>query len=210
MGKRIEILPGEKFSRLTIISEAEKRSGMRYFHCRCDCGKEGIFRFTALRVGKVKSCGCLRDQQNATASLSHGLSKTSLYTSWHCMKQRCLNEKCKAYNHYGGRGITIYEPWLQFESFKIWALANGYKEGLTIERIEVNGNYEPNNCKWITQTEQCRNRRNNVIIEFNGLKLCVTDWAIKIGISNSAMQKRLAKWPLEKALTEPINPKYAS
>lgn len=210
MGKRIDIQPGDRFSRLTIIKEVEKKSGMRQFHCKCDCGKEGIYRFTAMRVGKIKSCGCLRDEQNLTASLTHGRSKSSLYSSWHSMKQRCLNGNCRAYKHYGGRGIIIFEPWLEFAAFMEWALVNGYAEGLTIEREDVNGNYHPSNCKWITQAEQTKNKRNNVIIEFDGIKLCVKDWARRIGISNSAMQKRLAHWPLEKALTEPINIKYAS
>lgn len=190
MPKRVNVSAGEKFNRLTIASEAEKFEEKRYFNCVCDCGNIGIYRFVALRSGDIKSCGCLRDEQNRVANLRHGMGKTSLYSSWHSMKQRCQNQKCKTYKYYGGRGISVSPEWNQFESFAQWALSSG--------------------CRWATMPEQLRNTRRNVFHEFNGEKLCVVDWAKKLGISNSAMQKRLKNWSVEKALSEPKNILYAS
>lgn len=200
MPLRKTITSGDRFGRLTILFELEKRKEMRYFRCKCDCGNDGDYRFVSLSAGVIKSCGCLRNEQNRTVAIKHGLSGSSLYNSWHSMKQRCLNPKCAVYKYYGGRGIKICEEWFDFEPFKDWAMANGYQKGLTIERVNVNGGYEPTNCKWITKRDQTRNTRRNVIIEFNGERLCVKDWAIKLGISNSAMQNRLREWPLERAL----------
>lgn len=131
----------------------------------------------------------------------HGLREIPLYNVWCSMKQRCLNKNHLVYKHYGGRGITIHEEWMKFTPFKEWSLLNGYKLGLTIERVNNNGNYEPLNCAWVTQSEQVRNKRTSVKITFNGETLCQRDWANKIGISNTSFMKRLKKWPLEKAMT---------
>lgn len=203
MGKRIFVEKGERYGRFTIIKEIEKRKKKRYFQCKCDCGNIRNVRFVALRAGTIKSCGCLRDEQNRTVAVTHGKNKTRLYSIWHGMKQRCLNPNLKGYKYYGGRGIKVCKTWLEFEGFYDWAVNNGYNKNLTIERIDVNGNYEPHNCEWIPMENQSKNTRRTTIIEFNGTSLCVAEWARKIGISNSAMQKRIKNWPIEKALTTP-------
>lgn len=205
MPKAINVIPGERYGRLTVVEEVDKVKGKRYFECSCDCGTVKDYRFVSLRSQTIKSCGCLRNEQNRIANLSHGMAGNHLYSSWHSMKQRCLNPNAKVYKHYGGRGITICSEWMEFESFMNWALSHGYSENLTIERIDVNGNYEPNNCTWATTKAQSRNRRNNVILEYNGKKMCMEDWAISLGISSASMRKRLKNWPLGRALTEPKN-----
>ena len=126
----------------------------KYF-CRCKCGAEKDVWQGGLKSGASKSCGCFRDEVATT----HGESRTRLYTIHNTMKQRCTNPNDQAYAGYGGRGITIYPPWLDYETFRDWALANGYAEDLTIDRKDTHGNYEPDNCRWADKIAQGRNKR---------------------------------------------------
>lgn len=162
MPSRIDIQTGDRFGRFTIVREVERRAKKRYFLCKCDCGQTREVRFVALRAGAIVSCGCARDERNRTGPITHGLSGSGIYSSWHCMKQRCQNPKKAEYRFYGGRGITICDEWQTFEEFRDWALANGYQKGLTIERINVNGNYEPSNCTWIPKSQQSANTRRSL------------------------------------------------
>lgn len=132
------------------------------------------------------------------------MKKTRLYYVWNSMKQRCLNENDCRYNSYGGRGITIYEEWKNnFGTFREWALANGYRDDLTIDRIDVNGNYEPSNCRWITNKEQQNNTRRSRLIEFNGEIHTIAEWAEIIGVSYKSLYSRIRRnWTIEKALTK--------
>jgi hypothetical protein len=124
------------------------------------------------------------------------------------MKKRCYNDKSRAFKWYGAKGIIICDEWKnRFLNFKSWAIENGYAENLTIDRIDVNGNYEPDNCRWVKMDVQCRNKTDNVFIEYNGENLCLQDWANKLKISISTLNKRLKKWSLEKALTTPKSDK---
>lgn len=159
----IEVLKNEKYGRLRVASELEKENNKRVMLCICDCGNIKKTLLTSLRTGKVKSCGCLNRELTKERSLKHGLTGTRLYEIWQGIKKRCLNEKCKAYNDYGGRGLKIYEPWInEFKLFYDWALLNGYNKDLSIDRINNNIGYYPDNCKFSTREEQNTNKRNTL------------------------------------------------
>ncbi len=210
MPKRIEVKLGEKFGKLTIIKEVQKRAGKRYFLCLCDCGNKREERLVALRAGKIKSCGCARNERNRISNLSHGLSGTSLYGSWHGMKQRCLNPNSKNYKYYGGRGITVCQEWIEFETFCQWAISHGYKNGLTIERIDPNGNYEPRNCSWIPKSEQSNNTCRSKRINFQSKTQTLRDWANELNMDYKMLQRRLAHgWSVEKTFTTPLQERYS-
>ena len=180
--------------------------------CKCDCGNEVRTSTTHLRKGHVKSCGCYshdltskRNKDNAR----HGVSRTRLYREWAMMKQRCYKKEHKSYADYGGRGIKICDEWLVSDNFFEWAISNGYADNLTIDRIDVNGNYEPSNCRWVTMKEQIRNRRNTVIVDYNGEKITLSELAENTGIPYHTIHWR---YKIGKTIDEIIKPvrKYKS
>lgn len=133
----------------------------------------------------------------------HGMYGTRLYHIWNGLRERCLNPNNKDYNNYGGRGITVCKEWDNAESFFKWALWSGYNDNLTLDRIDTNKGYCPSNCRWITSDEQQRNKRNNVILEFNGEKHCIAEWSEITGIKQSTIISRLRYgWDVEKTLTK--------
>lgn len=141
---------------------------------------------------------------NPKGHLVHGLSKNPLYAVWTMMKQRCSNPKCKDYKWYGAKGIKVCPEWLSFKSFYDWSIANGYREGLTIERIDINADYFPQNCKWITNEEQATNRSTTHYLNYNGETHSVTEWSIRLGIPRTTISNRVRLgWSIERTLSTP-------
>lgn len=182
---------GDKFGRLTVVSCIGKNAKGRWlFLCKCDCGKETAVLGKSLKSGNTKSCGCYRLEAGIASNTTHGMSKTKLYRIWASMKDRCLRPKSTAFYKYGGRGITVCEEWLDFENFRAWAMANGYEEGLSIDRVNPNGNYEPSNCRWVTMQEQAHNKRTSVFITYNGETHTLKQWSEIVGVNYYTMQNR--------------------
>ena len=201
---KLRDLTGQRFGRLTVMERADTRGRVAWL-CKCDCGNEIITRGDNLTGGGSISCGCYNREQSSKAHTRHGYSNSRLYRIWLKTKTRCYDSNQKRYNSYGGRGITVCPEWREsFEAFRDWALANGYRDDLTIDRKDVNGNYEPNNCRWITNQEQQNNRRDNHYITYNGEKRTITEWARIFGISENALVHRINRgWDLDRAMKTP-------
>ena len=206
----IKNLKGINFGRLIPrkISGRDEVSRCVIWECICECGNIVEVKSNSLTTGNTKSCGCLQKDRATKSNKSriiHGKCDTKLYRTWTHMKDRCLNSNDKSYDDYGGRGIKIYGKWLEFKNFYKWAIKSGYGVGLTIERIDVNGNYCPENCTWATRKEQNNNKRDNVILEHKGKKKTLAEWADEIGMNYNTLYNRIyTGWPVEKALTTPL------
>ena len=200
-------LTGEKFGRLTAIERVgSDKSKRAVWLCRCECGKTTTVDSYSLKSGNTKSCGCLntdvRSKRMVEMHTKHGESKTRLYNIWRSMLSRCMWENPYYYDRYGGRGISVCEKWMEYEPFRDWALSNGYSDNLSIDRIDVNGDYCPENCRWADRKVQGNNKRNNVYLEHNGEKKTIAQWADATGILPCTIWRRLKSgWSVEKALT---------
>lgn len=197
---------GKKFGRLTVVSFSHKdKWGKRHWNCVCDCGKSRVVAERSLFTGNTKSCGCYRKQYATLKQLVHGMQGTRLYAIWQNMKNRCRNVNIPAYKDYGGRGITVCDEWLDFMCFMGWALSNGYDDSLSLDRINNNEGYKPDNCRWTTQKEQARNTRANVLISYKGDTLCIVAMAEKHNIDPKLLYGRLENgWPVERAIEDPV------
>lgn len=209
-------LIGQTFGRLTVLDLDHKeqkyntkgiKDGFKYFYkCQCICGKQCIVDRNSLRFKRTQSCGCLKSEIWVETRTTHNQSKTKLYNVWCGIKRRCYNTHQKSYKNYGAKGIIMCCEWLEnFQNFYDWAINNGYKEGLSIDRINPSGNYEPLNCRWIGKKEQACNKTTNVNIEYNGEKHCIAEWARILGIKRETLKTRLNNgWGVEKAFTTPV------
>lgn len=198
MGRWAKDLSGKKFNMLTVINRADDYVSPRghlsvQWNCQCECGNYTVTRGTRLKSGHTKSCGCYASADNRGSTI-HGLCHTKIYGIWLGMKQRCLNPNSSNFKSYGGRGIRICDEWKDDPvAFNEWATNNGFAENLTIDRIDVNGNYTPENCRWITNHEQQFNKRSSHYIVFRGEKMTVAEFSYKTGINYDKARKRLKK-----------------
>lgn len=200
--KQIKDLTGKKFGRLTVIGIQPTETRKTYWVCRCDCGNMKTVRSDSLQSGAIKSCGCLKKEQDGkNLVLGNGRRKfeetgfkvgqTRLYEIWQGMKARCYNEHDARYDRYGGRGIRVCEEWkTNFIAFHDWAMSNGYQDSLTIDRIDNDGNYAPDDCRWSTRKEQCRNRSTNIKIKIGNSTRTLTEWCEIFDVKYSVVVSR--------------------
>lgn len=177
-----------------------------YIPCRCACGVEKLVRVQALRSGRSRSCGCLQREVASTLNVTHGGHQELLYGVWEAMRARCDRPNARGYSDYGGRGIRVCEGWQRYEPFRDWATANGYRAGLEIDRIDNDGNYCPENCRWTTRAVQLRNTRRTVNVAAFGETKCVADWSqdSRCRVSDETIRQRLKRgWAPEAAISCP-------
>ena len=204
---RFESLIGKRFGRLVVKKQTEQRkSGEIVWECLCDCGNITTGSTGQLNQGKKQSCGCLARESSAKRATKHGLVKTRVYRIYRHILDRCLNTNHVHYKNYGGRGITICQLWLDdFVNFYNWAIANGYQDGLSIDRIDVNGNYEPDNCRWSSNVEQSNNTRTNKYVTYNNETHTLADWARIIGINPKRIYGKLKHHKIEELIEDYYN-----
>lgn len=215
-------MTGKKINMLTVICRAESKNGRTMWHCKCDCGNEIDVWYAHLKKGQF-SCGCYKNKRISERLTKHGKTKTKLFKLWRHMRERCYKKYHKSYMLYGGRGITVCQEWLDdFMNFYNWAMDNGYDENApngecTIDRIDVNGNYEPSNCRFVSIKEQCNNKRNNHLLEYQSEKHTISQWSELLEIPYSTLAKRVeAGWSIGQTLGFEqrkgvrVQPKYKS
>ena len=208
---RFRDLEGKRFGRLTVTSYAGKKGRLNRWNTLCDCGGERIVQSGNLVTGNTKSCGCLCREMVSQARRKHGESgnaesgRTPEYTAWAAIRRRCENPNDGSFSRYGGRGISVCDRWrLSFEDF-LEDMGRRPSEFHSIDRIDNSGNYEPSNCRWATDKEQSRNRRSNRVLEYNGEKKCLTEWAEEMNVNSKAIEARLKRgWSVGKSLTTPV------
>lgn len=220
MGQFID-LTGKKFNLLTVMYRGPdyiSPSGMHMvrWYCKCDCGNPELTLVSGCalksKTSPIKSCGCLIKYHSKPTHKTHGGTKDRLYGVWCGIKNRCYCPSSNRYENYGGRGIKMCDEWKNsYEIFRSWALRNGYQPDAprgkcTIERIDVNGNYCPENCVWKTIKEQVNNKTDNHLVEYQGVTHTISEWADILGMAYNTLLNRINHgWSAERALTEPIN-----
>lgn len=205
----VKSIEGMCFDELIVLGFAEIKNRESHWFCKCGCGNVVKVLRRSLVSHNTRSCGCLQKKIVSINSLKHGQAgkdkkRSKLYSVWSAMIQRCTNSNNKHYKNYGGRGISVCESWLNFENFLIDM--GEAPLGLSIERNDVNGNYEPSNCRWATRKEQANNQRNNHLIEFNNEIKTMAQWSEDVGILAKTLYSRLVVygWSVERALTTPV------
>lgn len=198
---RFNDLTGRRFGRLEVVDRAQNRNKHVYWRCRCDCGKDVEVRGDALTRGPTVSCGCYHDD----IVTKHGMWQTPIYRIWRSMLGRCENPNAHAYELYGGRGIKICDAWHDFQTFYD-DIGKRPADNYSLDRINNDGDYCPENCRWATWKQQSRNRSNNRIIELDGERRCISEWASITGINHGTLTQRLNRgWTARQTLTMPVD-----
>lgn len=203
-------LTGQKFNMLTVLSFAYVKETHAYWNCICDCGKTSVVCGSKLMRNITRSCGCLIPETSRIRNSKHKLSKTRLYHIYYGMRVRCYNKNDPSFIHYGQRGITICDEWMKdITKFIEWANKNGYKDGLSIDRIDPNKGYFPENCRWVNFKIQANNKTNNKLVTFNGETHTVSEWADKLGMKRKILEQRIrnseaGKYSLEEAFSKKV------
>lgn len=199
---------GNQFGRLHVLSQctdyvAPSGGVHKRYLCRCDCGNTTEVLKEHLLSGRKKSCGCLRRENGRP---THREIHTRLYKIWGNMCNRCTNSNNPAWGNYGGRGIYVCDQWKSYENFRDWANANGYGDKLTIDRIDNNAGYSPDNCRWVSDCVQANNKRNNHLIEYNGETKTIAEWAAVLHVPYKTLHRRIVSlhWGIERAFTQPV------
>ena len=194
MGTFIDLL-GQRFGRLTVIGRMpNNKQNQAVWKCLCDCGNETIVESGHLRSGHTNSCGCYGRDRSADYHRTHGMKGTRLFSTYHTMKGRCYNPTDHKYYRYGARGIKMCDDWVNNpKSFFDWAMANGYKEGLSIDRIDNDGDYCPENCRWTDAKTQANNTSRNIRYKYGDKEMTVSEWADYLGITYSAAKTRIKR-----------------
>lgn len=199
-------LVGKRFGRLTVVSYFGKTEyGSLKWNCQCDCGNEVVVFGNLLKSGHTQSCGCLSRESIKKRSTTHGGSDSRLYRIWHGMKARCFRTTDQNYCRYGGRGITVCNEWkTDFKAFYDWAISHGYADDLTIDRIDNDGDYCPENCRWVGAKTQCNNKSTNTRLTANGETHTVAEWAEILNTNDTTISARISRgWPEEKIINTP-------
>lgn len=195
-------MTGQRFGRWTVLERAPSSDRFAYWLCRCDCGNIRVVRGVRIRLGRSRSCGCLAADKSRDRAIVHGHSKSRAYASWRNMIARCEDPNHNSYADYGGRGIEICDNWKSFEKF--YADMGDPPEGKTLERIDNNGSYCPENCTWASKKQQARNKRSNRMITLDNETRCLAEWCDLYGIDPDLVWGRLRRgWDAKKALTLP-------
>lgn len=210
MGKYVD-LTGQRFGRLVVLSPSKTRKyGQAFWVCQCDCGTIKELPTESLKKGTSKSCGCLQKERASAANKKHGLYESRLYSIWANMIGRCDRPTSTGYKNYGGRGIRVCDEWHNFQSFMQWAKQSGYDPSLkflkcSLDRIDANKDYSPDNCRWVDWETQQNNRRDTKKISYKGEQKTLAQFAKEYGIHSSTLRSRIkAGWSMENALTRPI------
>ena len=191
---KFEEMFNKKFGRLTVIEFVGSKNKRRMWKCQCECGNITIVDTNSLTTGNTTSCGCKHKelyQKHSIEMKKHGMRNTRLYHCWIDMRQRCNNPKNKCFKYYGERGIKVCEEWNNSTNFINWALSNGYKDDLTLDRIDVNKDYSPSNCRWVTIKEQANNKRNNVLYTYNNGTLTLAQWCEKLNLTPQCVSTKI-------------------
>lgn len=217
MGRKASDLTGMRFGKLLVIERAENTpQNKARWKCLCDCGNYKIVRASDLKAGYTNSCGCLfsEGRKKAIAKITgekshlykHGMSNARINKIYRAIKDRCYRSNCAAYASYGGRGIKMCDEWKDdFITFYKWAMNNGYNDDLTIDRIDVNGDYCPENCRWVSHKIQQNNRTNNVRVTIDGITRTISEWCEIKGISKKAVYHRYERGLRGEDLFSPVS-----